>query len=111
MRSCLRNNHQLIYVIRKKHKNFSEKTKLRGRSYRNYNRDLFENLLNEIFFEHFENPNEPWDMMVKNINDSIEELCPLKTFKINKIKEPWISNELIEERKEKDRVMKKEKKN
>ena len=48
--------------------------------------------------------------MITNTRDSIDEICPLRNFKINKLKEPWISNELIEKIKDKDRAMKKAKK-
>ena len=55
-------------------------------------------LLNDKNWDKFDNdedPNELWELMVINIKKSIDEIFPLKTFKINKLKEPWISNELI----------------
>ena len=46
-------------------------------------------------------------MMVSNIKKTINELCPLKHFKIKKLREPWISNELLEQMKDKDRLLRK----
>ena len=40
----------------------------------------------------------------------IDEMCPLKLFKIKQEKEPWISNQLIELIKDKDYALKRAKK-
>ena len=43
-----------------------------------------------------------WDEMERIIRKTIDDMCPLKTFKIKQEKEPWISNQLIELIKDKD---------
>ena len=48
--------------------------------------------------------------MLKNIKASLDEICPLKIFKIKKFKEPWVSQELLEIIKDKDILLKKAKK-
>ena len=50
-----------------------------------------------------------WDIMIENINSSLDEICPMKNFKIKKYKEPWISQELLELIKDKDSLLKKAK--
>ena len=105
-------DHQLIYVVRKKNKNISTTMNFMGRSYRNYNENIFELSLNSKNWEQFDNNNDPeemWKVMVTNLKDSIDEICPLRNFKIKRFKEPWITNELIEKIKDKDRAMKKAK--
>ena len=47
--------------------------------------------------------------MLENIKESLDELCPLKTFKIKKYKEPWLNQELLELIKDKDIYLKKAK--
>ena len=44
-----------------------------------------------------------------NITKIADTICPSKTFKIKKFKEPWLSNEILELIKDKDRALKKAK--
>ena len=48
--------------------------------------------------------------MIDNIESALDELYPLKTFKIRKYKEHWISQELLELIRDKDILLKKAKK-
>ena len=48
--------------------------------------------------------------MKTNIEGIIDIMCPMKTFRINQIKQPWITPPLIELIKDKDKILKKAKK-
>ena len=61
-------------------------------------------------FEESRNPIRMWEIMKTNIEGIIDTMCPLKTFRINQIKQPWITPPLIELIKDKDKVLKKAKK-
>ena len=61
------------------------------------------------FFQN-DNPDVLWDIMMNNITLALDQLCPKKTFKIKKYKEPLISQELLELIKDKDLMLKKAKK-
>ena len=67
-------DHNAIFVDRKKQKQDKPKIKFKGRSYRNYNRHLFqESLLNEnwdLFFN-MTDPNLCWDEMFEIISKCI----------------------------------------
>ena len=92
-------DHDLVYTIRKKEK--PEKTKMTfyGRSYRNYDVNIFqETLINQNWdaFYLIEEVNEAWSFLHEAIQNAIDAMCPLKNIKIKKKKDPWISNELLE---------------
>ena len=60
-------------------------------------------------FDQLNDPNRLWDLMLLNISDSLDNICPLKNSKIKKYKEPWLSQELLELIKDKDIYLKKAK--
>ena len=35
----------------------------------------------------------------------LNRICPVRKFKVNEVREPWVTIELLEEIKEKDRVL------
>ena len=37
-----------------------------------------------------------WHIILNNIRQAIDTVCPLKEFKINKLKDEWITNEILE---------------
>ena len=37
-----------------------------------------------------------WEILIEAIEEEIEKMCPLKQIKIRKMKEPWITNEILE---------------
>ena len=105
-------DHELIFFVKKKKKGIPTKTTFNGRSYRNYDTQNFIDFLDDQnweLFGHSEDPNTLWEIMLKNIKAAIDMLCPLKTFKIKKYKEPWITQELIELIKDKDILLKRAK--
>ena len=107
-------DHQMILLSRKKVKTVKQRCSFVGRSYRHYNKDLFQERIENANWQEFDNcqsPTRMWEIMRNNIGEIIDTMCPLKTFKINQIKQPWITAPLIELIKDKDKVLKKAKKN
>ena len=101
-------DHLAVLVTRKKITLKKEKVEFKGRSYRNYDREAFqERLLNENWVPFFgsNDPNEQWDLMQGIIKKVIDPMCPLKSFKVKEIQERWITNEAIEEIRDKDRAL------
>ena len=101
-------DHLAIRINRKKIKVKVERVEFRGRSYRNYDKDRFQRRLEnknwEGLFES-EDPNELWEIMENFITRNIDEMCPLKSFKVSSLREPWITNEAIEAIQDKDRLL------
>ena len=48
-----------------------------------------------------------WGLMLNAILGVINEMCPIKSYKVNERRESWITNEALEAIKDKDRVLKK----
>ena len=92
-------DHDLIYVIRKKEVTAKNNLSFTGRSYRNYEQEVFqENIVSadwDLFYIE-EDPNKSWLYLLGIIRDEIDDMCPLKKIKIKKQKDPWISNDILE---------------
>ena len=56
-------------------------------------------------------PGEAWDCILKNVTPILDDLCPLRTFHIKNYRPDWMTNELIEQIKDRDYFYKKAKKN
>ena len=84
-------DHQLVYVQRKKCKKPTKKAAFQGRSYRNYDANVFKNELIEQDWDEFfakTDPNELWNIMLGKIIKVADEMCPVKTFNIKNIEIP-----------------------
>ena len=106
-------DHQMIIATRKKARAKKQKCDFKGRSYRNYNKQTFQNLIINAEWNSFllqETVTGKWNEMLKIIYKSIDNLCPIKSFKIKQIKEAWITPQLLELIKDKDHALKKAKK-
>ena len=57
----------------------------------------------------FDDVNLAWDPMLANIKLTIDNMCPLKKYKVAKAKEPWVTNEILEMIKDKDRLLRRAK--
>ena len=92
-------DHRAVVITRKKIFVKHEKINFEGRSYRNYNSVDFQRQLTEAHWEQFcatEDPDLQWELMWEKILGIINTMCPLKTFKVNSIREPWKTNEALE---------------
>ena len=106
-------DHQMILVTRKKIKVPKQKCSFTGRSYRNYNKDEFQNRIKNADWSDYDdkrNVEDKWQQLLKLVYGILDVMCPLKTFRINQVKEPWITAPLIELIKDKDKAIKDAKK-
>ena len=105
-------DHLAILATRKKRPTHKEKSEFSGRSYKNYNREEFQNNLNATDWAPFYEINEPnarWDFMEKVILTHANTMCLIKNLRVNARREPWITNEAIEAISDKDRLLNKAK--
>ena len=106
-------DHQLILVTRKKIKTIKQRCSFTGRSYRHYNKDVFQEFIENADWDEYDECQSPirkWEIMKNIIGEIIDNMCPTKTFRINQIKQPWVTAPLIELIKDKDNALKKAKK-
>ena len=105
-------DHQFIHLNRAHVPKEKSKLEFTGRSYKNYNQVVFQNnLLEKDWNELYTNNdvNQAWNIMLTNIMITIDRMCPLKKYKIAKAKEPWVTNEILEMIKDKDRLLRRAK--
>ena len=107
-------DHLAVVVTRKKEKVVKEKIDFKGRSYKNYDKQSYQNnLVNEDWGRFYEenNPNTLWDIYEAKILNQANHFCPIKAYKVKALREPWITNEAIEAIRDKDKLLQKAKKN
>ena len=76
-----------------------------GRSYRNFNSEQFkEDLLRErweVFYQ-IKDTDKAWDYLLGRIETVIDKMCPLRKFRIKNYRPEWVTDELIEQIKDRD---------
>ena len=106
-------DHDLIYVINKKLQPKHVRVQLKGRSYKNYDKNNFvEELTNHdwtIFWES-EEPEYCWDFILTTIEGYIDNMCLMKERKVRQKGELWLTNEILELIYDKDMAWKQAKK-
>ena len=105
-------DHELVIITRKHIKVKDKKTSFIGRSYKNYNKERFVNQLRNLNWNFIHDDTDPvllWENLISQIKKLIDQTCPLKRFKVRVTNKPWITNEIIEQIKDKDRALKKAK--
>ena len=106
-------DHFAVFCTRKKSSEKGIKKEFSGRSYRNYIKEDFQyNIINLDWTPFYvcTDPIECWDIMEHNIKSEIDKMCPVKTFKVAASRDPWITNELLEEIRDKDLALKRARK-
>ena len=96
------------FVTRKHIKKVKVSSRFTGRSYLNFNPELFVRNLNNLEWEELynsENPDQAWDFMCSQIESVIDIMCPIKDFNIKQMKDPWITNEILEAIHDKDYLL------
>ena len=80
-----------------------------GRSYRNYDRERFQNAIRGYNWDQFwnlEDPNHCWEFITRAIEHVINPMCPLKKCRVRNSNEPWLSNGILEAIFDKDQAWK-----
>lgn len=92
-------DHLPVYMVLKKRKEAYTSTTFCGRSYTNYDKELFQN---RLFFTNWgrffamDDVNCAWDFFYNAILSEANVMCPVKTFKIRRNRPPWFNTDLIE---------------
>ena len=106
-------DHQAVFITKKKIKVKNSKIEFKGRSYKNYDINVFQDSLREIDWRDFfgiEDPNECWDLLYSRIIGILDKMCPEKNFKVNIYREEWMNKDIMERIIDKDKAIKKAKK-
>ena len=105
-------DHEMIFITKKKCKSPKRQSTFSGRSYRDYNKNTFQQAITNLVWNDFYNsssPDEAWELFETKIRSVLNQMCPIKTIRINKVKENWITNEILELIHDKDYFLRKAK--
>ena len=60
-------------------------------------------------FYETDNSNMQWEILQNKILGIIDIMCPIRSFRVNEVREEWITNEALEAIRDKDRALRKAK--
>ena len=106
-------DHSAVFCTRKKEFEQWAEKQFTGRFYRFYDRDNFQNNIINVDWKSFYTARDVitcWDILEANILATIDAMCPVKHFKVSHSNDPWITNELLEEIRDKDLALKRARK-
>ena len=91
-------DHLPVFAIKKKSRNKHIKTRVLSRSYKKFNKDRFNELLQNSSWDNFleiTDPNELWEIMSTNITAILSIMCPLRYKNVFVSKPEWLTDELL----------------
>ena len=102
-------DHDLIFATKKKTCIKRKQVKFTGRSYRYYDKDIFQTQIINMNWEGYwglRNPNDCWQFILNTIESELSIMCPLKARKVRCSNEPWLTNGILEAIYDKDQAWK-----
>ena len=91
--------------MHKKGRDVRDTVSFTGRSYRNFNKETFNEALLKLDWEYFYSildPEEAWSYIISNTETILDGMCPLREFRIKNYRPDWMTDELIEQTKDRD---------
>ena len=101
-------DHDMVFAKSEIHVIDNKKITFTGRSLKNLSEDILNTkLLNVNWLPFYESTdvNYLWDFYYTRILEMIDIMCPMKEFTVGKPKKEWVTNDLLEEIAEKDRLL------
>ena len=98
-------DHQPIFIIHKKGRDIRKTVQFEGRSYRTFDREAFREELGKcewVRFYNCETPDQAWNCILNNLTAVLDVMCPKRKFSIKNYRPDWMTNELIEQVKDRD---------
>ena len=99
-------DHQPIFLLHKKARDRRPKAKFMGRTYRNFDREVFKNKLRKFDWSGFydlRETNEAWNFVYNKIVAVLDTMWPIGSFHIKNYRPDWMTDDLIELIKDRDR--------
>ena len=98
-------DHQPVFAVKKKGRDHRPTVEFEGRSYRNFDRELFKTELLHDSWDDFygmKDINKAWEHLLGRVEVILDKMCPLMKFKIKNYRPEWVTDELIEQIKDRD---------
>ena len=105
MLNIMISDHQPIYVVKKKAREKRDQAFFTGRSYKNFDLASFrEHLTEEIADQIYakKDPEGVWQYLLTRINEYLDSHCPIRDFRIPNYKPDWITQNLLEQIRDRD---------
>ena len=102
-------DHLPTFVVRKKPRGMIRKIQVKGRSYLRYDMNVFQQILDGLNWEVFDNSNNPtemWDCLEDNITVALNQICPIKNLTVPEIKPNWLTNDIVQLMRRRDKMYK-----
>ena len=106
-------DHQPIFIVHKKGRDVRQSVEFEGRSYRSFNKDDFKGALLGVDWSNFyelTDPDRAWAFILDSIIPILDKMCPIRSFHVKNYRPDWITNELLEQIKDRDYFYRKAKK-
>ena len=90
-----------------------ERIQFEGRTYRKYDAEIFKVCIQNADWGPYDdcaNVTQRWDFILKLLSKELDKMCPMKVFKVNKARSPWVSDHILELIHDKDLALTKAKK-
>ena len=100
-------DHLPVFLVRKKSRTKIERHKTSGRSYIRYNKDIFNQLLDQQDWTVFDNSDEVdqmWSEIEMKITNSLDKICPVRELLVSDSKPEWLNNEIIQVMRNRDKA-------
>ena len=98
-------DHQPIFLLHKKSRDNQPTAEFKGKSYKNFDKEIFCTKLAELDWSEFyglTTPVEAWHFLYEKIITVLDELCPIKSFVIKNYRPDWMTGDLIEQIRDRD---------
>ena len=92
-------DHYPVFLCVKKQRNTVKFCKIKGRTYRKYDKEVLQTLIERENWDIFYNtvdPSELWDIILNTITMHLDVMCPMKFIRIRENSPPWISQDIVE---------------
>ena len=102
-------DHLPTFLVRKKSRGKIRKISVRGRSYLRYDVNRFQQGLDGLnwdAFDNSDNPSDMWDCMENNINTVLNEICPIRDLIVPETKPNWLTNDIVQLMRRRDKMFK-----
>ena len=94
-----------VFMEHKKGRDTRQSVKFEGRSYKHFNRDSFKEELNKLDWPKcyaLTDPEHAWAFILEGITNILDQMCPIGSFHVKNYRPNWITNELLEQIKDRD---------
>ena len=100
-------DHLPVFLVKKKIRNKIIKKETVGRSYLHYDREVFLRLLENSdwrAFEETDNPDCLWNIFLDAVSNALDRICPIKKLTVVDKRPEWLSNELMVQMRQRDKL-------